>query len=139
MKGFVSIIAVMAVFVLAVIMLSATSITPKNSSFKESFLDTKLFLGKYETLLNQKMQDFDWTLGEQEITDEIILVSEEIMPKIRPPQTQCYEISPQIENDYFVFHLSCLTKIISGGKTLFENSYTKKIYVKNYNTTESTP
>jgi len=138
-KGFISIIAVMVVFVLAAIMLGTANTSPKNISFKENFSDTKVFLGNYEILLNQKMQDFDWTQNDAAISAEIEAVSEEILEEITPPQTQCEEIFPLPENDYFVFFLTCSTKVISGEKTFFENNYTKKIYMKNYNTAQSTP
>jgi hypothetical protein len=123
MKGFISLIVIIAIFLVAIIMVNIDYQRNETISFKEEMLDAKLLVTNYELALNRAM------IGENLMTAEIDGNSEAILNIIVPTFTKCDStIVSRLENKAEI-SLHCFTNIIMKDRTVFSNEFSKTIII----------
>lgn len=133
MKGFASVIVMLAVFATTLLLLNTSIASLENISVKENFSETAFFISNYEIALIHAAQDYDWA-DQATVKQKITNDSASILTIITPQNTTCNTISTTnitISGEEANFTLECTT-IIKSEETLFENRFQKQVTLKKY-------
>ena len=139
MRGFVVIVAAMAIFVAAFISMSVSAPQSQGASYKESFSGAKLMLTDIEIMATMAAQDCNWDATQRiiDIEDCIDGNSALIIQKAAGTYTTCTKTDASVTNtpnpQAFSFVLSCTTLVEDTKGTVFRNEFSKTISGKKYN------
>ncbi len=125
MKGFVSFIAVIAIFIVSILIINVNYQINETMSFKEEMLNSKIIMTNYELALSRAMENQNLN------TAEIDGNSDKILEKILPSFTNC---SAQIKSRTILeaeIELTCNTNIEINNTPIFQNTFSKIIIIKN--------
>ena len=134
MKGFVVILAAMAVFVAAFITLSASAPQAQDASFNESFSGAKLMLTDIELSSIMAAQDCNWSKPDLNIAACIDTNVSAIIQKLASQYTSCIKggTSASQTSKTFYFDMNCTTLIQDNKGTVFSNEFSRRISGKKY-------
>ena len=135
MKGFIVILAAMAVFVAAFITMSASAPQAQGASFNESFSEAKLMITDIELSTLLAAQDCNWQRSIADINQCVDTNATLIIQKAVGAYTTCKKISTTVTTtptQTYSFDLNCTTLIEDTKGTIFKQEFTKKIVGKKY-------
>ncbi len=130
MKGFLSFIVVVAIFLVAITMVNVNYQDNETISFKEEILDSKLLLINYELAMNKAMKGRLLTDGAGGTIDGNSL---EVLDIITPAFTSCEakDITLGVPNPLpnATVNLDCSTNVLIRGETVFKNNFSDIITI----------
>ena len=126
MKGFLSFIVVVAIFLVAITMVNVNYQDNETISFKEEILDSKLLLINYELAMNKAMKGRLLTDGAGGTIDGNSL---EILDIITPAFTSCEAKNITLTGPNATVNLDCSTNVLIRGETVFKNNFSDIITI----------
>ena len=123
MRGFVSVIVALGVFLVAILLINVNYYSGESFSYKEEMLSSKILMTNYEIALNRAMEGKN--LGSANLDG----ASDEILEIITPVFTKCTAVKTILnasEADVFV---NCVTNVVRDGETVFKNEFSKTIKI----------
>ena len=131
-KGFATILVAASVFVIAILLLSNNPI--ENVSYNPNFSELKVRISNYEIIMLEVAQDCNWDKSESEINNCLNNKSQDLLPALNMPYTNCtiidYDISTTTNSA--MTQIDCLIEIDSKKEGYFSIHLTKTTKVKKY-------
>jgi hypothetical protein len=129
MKGFLSFIVIVAIFLVAITMVNINYQDNETISFKEEILDSKLLLINYELAMNKAMKGRLLTAGAGGTIDGN---SSEVLEIITPPFTSCEarDMVLLAGGKSATVNLVCNTNVFVRGEIVFKNNFSDTITIK---------
>lgn len=126
MKGFASVIAILAVFTVAIILLNTSYQETESTDFKGNFSETALFLTAHELALERAILDCD----PEDSTEKCLAdYNEQIIASSAPQNTACRTYSfPEMGTRTRVI-LDCITTFEDDKSTVFRNHFRKTFFI----------
>jgi hypothetical protein len=132
-KGFATFLVALCIFAVAIVLLSAGNTNYNNSTQKEVFSETNLFLTNYTVLLNRQAQSCDWI----ELATCVKTKSDAILDELLYQNIlQCnsrpvFTITGTSPTGFLLSGtLSCSYEINVDGELIFSNEFSKEISVE---------
>jgi len=130
MKGFISIIVVLAIIVTAIILVGTNNNLEKNDYY-EQFAEKNLLKTNYFVVLTQAAQDCNWDLLDSEIVACIKTKSDNLLVNLKQSLTECTADIIVFDNslDFATERLRCNTVVKNDNGNLFYLSFTKDLNI----------
>ena len=135
MRGFVAILAAMAVFVAAFVAFSGSAPQAHGASFNESFSGAKLMMTDIELSSIMAAQDCNWLETDaSKIRSCIDSNASAIIGALSAPYTVCVKGGSSVNTGTktFYFDISCTTIVQDAKGTVFKNEFSRRISGKKY-------
>jgi hypothetical protein len=125
-RGFASVIAILAVFTVAIILLNISYQETESTDFKGNFSETALFLTAHELALEKAISDCNLPKSTK---DCLVDYNGQIIASSAPQNTTCRTFEFEEVNDRIRIILDCTTLIEDNKSIVFRNHFRKTFFI----------
>ncbi|MFA5357398.1 MAG: hypothetical protein WC308_00530 [archaeon] len=125
-RGFASVLAILAVFTVAIILLNRSYQETSSPDFKGNFSETALFLTTYELSIERAISDCDPIRNTNTcLTD----YNDQIIASSAPKNTHCRTFFSDEANNRIRIILDCTTLVEDDKSIVFRNQFRKTFFI----------